>query len=314
MGIRGLNNMLKKYSPGSVTENDIGKYKNCKVAIDCSILIYKFRYASSVENAHLIGIANRVKFYMMNDILPVFIFDGIPPEAKKITLLKRQNAKYKLYERLEHLQSIIPENEEDKYRVDKEIEKISSQLVAVKKEHMDDCKELLEKSGIPYINAPQDAEKYCAFLQKNNFVDYTITDDTDAMTFGCKKILKTNINNKIIEINLDRILTDFEMSYESFVDFCILSGCDYTDTINKIGPVTAFNIIKKNTSIEKYLGDKQVNNFDYVTCRDIFTKFDYELPTEPFTLKKIDKNSMISFLNQKNFKENVIKKFIKILI
>lgn len=212
------------------------------------------------------------------------------------------------------MQSIIPENEEDKYRVDKEIEKISSQLVAVKKEHMDDCKELLEKSGIPYINAPQDAEKYCAFLQKNNFVDYTITDDTDAMTFGCKKILKTNINNKIIEINLDRILTDFEMSYESFVDFCILSGCDYTDTINKIGPVTAFNIIKKNTSIEKYLGDKQVNNFDYVTCRDIFTKFDYELPTEPFTLKKIDKNSMISFLNQKNFKENVIKKFIKILI
>jgi flap endonuclease-1 len=314
MGIRGLNNMLKKYSPESVTENDISKYKNCKVAIDCSILIYKFRYASNAENAHLIGIANRVKFYMMNDILPVFIFDGIPPDAKKITLVKRQNAKYKLYEKLEDLQSTIPKDDEDRRRIDKEIEKISSQLVAVKKEHMDECKELLEKSGVPYFNAPEDAEKYCAFLQKNNYVDYTITDDTDAMTFGCKKILKTNINNKIIEVNLDKILTDFEMSYESFVDFCILSGCDYTDTINKIGPITAFNIIKKNKSIENYLGDRHVENFDYVTCRNIFTNFEYELPTEPFSLKKIDKNSMIFFLNQKNFKENVIKKFIKILI
>lgn len=314
MGIRGLNNILKKYSPESVTENDISKYKNSIVAIDCSILIYKFRYASKVENAHLIGIANRVKFYMMNDILPVFVFDGVPPEAKKITLLKRQNAKYKLYEKLEELQAMTPKDEDDKKRINQEIEKISSQLVAVKKEHIDECKELLEKSGVPYCNAPEDAEKYCAFLQRNGFVDYTITDDTDAMTFGCKRILKTNINNKITEINLDKILSDFKMSYESFVDFCILSGCDYTDTINKIGPISAFNIIKKNENIENYIGDKIFENFDYLTCRKIFTTFDYELPNEKFSMKKVDKSLVQLFLNSKNFKENVIKKFIKILI
>lgn len=314
MGIRGLNNVLKKYSPESITENDITKYKNCIVAIDCSILIYKFRYASKLENAHLIGIANRVKFYMMNDILPVFIFDGVPPEAKKITLLKRQNAKYKLYEKLEELQAMTPKDDEDKKRIDEEIKKISGQIVAVKKEHVEECKEFLEKSGVPYYNAPEDAEKYCAFLQKNGYVDYTITDDTDAMTFGCEKILKTNINNKIIEINLDRILKDFDMSYESFVDFCILSGCDYTDTINKIGPITAFNIIKKHQTIEKYLEGKSFENFDYIVCRDIFTKFEYNLPTERFSMKKVDKNLVNSFLISKNFKDNVIKKFIKILI
>lgn len=314
MGIRGLNNVLKKYSPESISENDISKYNNSIVAIDCSILIYKFRYASKVENAHLIGIANRVKFYMMNDILPVFVFDGVPPEAKKITLVKRQNVKYRLYEKLEELQATTPKDEDDKKRIDQEIGKISSQLVVVKKEHIDECKELLEKSGVPYCNAPEDAEKYCAFLQRNGFVDYTITDDTDAMTFGCKRILKTNINNKITEINLDKILSDFKMSYESFVDFCILSGCDYTDTINKIGPITAFNIIKKNETIEKYLGDKTFENFDYCTCRDIFTKFNYELPEKRFSMKKVDKSSVEIFLNSKKFKENVIKKFIKILI
>ena len=45
MGIRGLNTMIKKLSPDAVTLNDISKYRNSIVAIDCSILLYKFKYA-----------------------------------------------------------------------------------------------------------------------------------------------------------------------------------------------------------------------------------------------------------------------------
>ena len=83
MGIRGLNTIIKKIAPDAVQIFDISKYRNCKVAIDCSILLYKFKYASRAENSHLIGLANRVKFYLMNGVLPVFVFDGVPPEAKK---------------------------------------------------------------------------------------------------------------------------------------------------------------------------------------------------------------------------------------
>lgn len=316
MGIRGLNNIIKKYSPECTTNKNIGHYKNSIFAIDCSILIYKFRYASKVENAHLIGIANRVKFYMMNDILPVFVFDGIPPEAKKNTIEKRQNAKYKLYERLEEIAKVVPENDEHKATLDAEMEKIKNQLIIVKKHHIDDCKELLEKSGIPYINAPEDAEKYCAFLQKNNFVDFTVTDDTDAMTFGCSKILKTNINKDIIEIDLNKLLEDFKMTHEMFIDYCILSGCDYTDTLNQIGPVTAFNLIIKHQSIENFLElnqNKNKDTFDFLTARKIFKNFDYELPESKFKLKNINKDELLEFLKFHNFKENVILKFIKIL-
>ena len=207
MGIRGLNTMIKKYSPECTTYNNIEKYSNSTVAIDCSILLYKFRYASKVENAHLIGIVNRVKFYMMCNILPVFVFDGVPPDAKKNTIEKRQAAKHKLYQRLDTLKEIVPENDTQEKTINDEIEKLSSQLIVIKKHHVDECRELLEKSGIPYVNAPEDAEKYCAFLQKNGLVDYTVTDDTDAMTFGCKKILKTNINKDIIEIDFEKLLS-----------------------------------------------------------------------------------------------------------
>jgi flap endonuclease-1 len=317
MGIRGLNTMIKKFSPDAITYNDISKYRNAIVAIDCSILLYKFKYASKAENSHLVGIANRIKFYMMNGILPVFVFDGIPPAAKRNTINKRHDMKEKLYVKLDELKEKIPENDEDSKKISEEIERISSQIIVIKKYHIEQCKEFLEKSGIPYCTAPSDAEKYCAFLQKNELVNYTVTDDTDAVTFGCQKILKTSINRNIIEIDSSKILLDFDMEFDSFVDYCILSGCDYTDTINQIGPVTSYNLIKKHKTIENVLKTiekiKPIDNFNYQEARKIFTEFDYEIP-EKFYKKNINKQILLQFLNLHDFKENVISKFIKILI
>ena len=314
MGIRGLNTIIKKYAENAVNTYDISKYKNSKVAIDCSILLYKFKYASRVENSHLIGIANRVKFYLMNGILPIFIFDGVPPDAKKVTLVKRQANKEKLYVRLEELRASNPQTEEEEKTTNEEIEKLLSQLIVIKKSHIDDSKELLKKAGIPYCTAPEDAEKYCAFLQKNGLVDYTVTDDTDASTFGCPIILKTSINKNITEINTNVILDNFGMSHDSFVDFCILSGCDYTEPIPQIGPITSYNLIKKHGNIEEILKtlSKDHPNFNYTVARKIFKEFDYELP-EPFSKIPTDKKILLNFLEKHNFKENVISKFIKIL-
>ena len=314
MGIRGLNTVIKKWAPDAVKTCDISKYKNSKIAIDCSILLYKFKYASRIENSHLIGIANRIKFYLMNGILPVFVFDGTPPDAKRVTLVKRQATKEKMYVRLEELRAKEPETEEENKAINEEIEKLLSQIIVIKKSHIEESKELLEKSGIPYCTAPEDAEKYCAFLQKNGLVDYTVTDDTDASTFGCPIILKTSINKKITEINTNVILQSFEMTYSSFVDFCILSGCDYTEPISQIGPITAFNLIKKYGTIEEILKvlNKETPNFNYIVSRKIFKEFDYQVPNK-FEKINVDKNTLMAFLNLHNFKENVISKFIKIL-
>jgi len=43
------------------------------------------------------------------------------------------------------------------------------------------------------------------------------------------------------------------MTYEEFVDLCILCGCDYTEWLEGVGPVTAFKLIKEHKTIEKVL-------------------------------------------------------------
>ena len=317
MGIRGLNNLIKKYSPDAENVKDIKEYSGCIFGIDCSILLYKFKYASKAENSHLVGIVNRIKYYMSNGILPVFVFDGDPPEAKRNTIQKRQDNKEKLYVRIEELRTleIDAKTDAEKKTLADEITRISSQIIRIKKSHILECKELLEKSGVPYCTAPEDAEKYCAFLQKNGFIDYTVTDDTDAMTFGCEKIIKTSIN-KIIEIDTNKVLQNFEMTMEMFVDFCILSGCDYSDTISSVGPVTSFNIIKQHKSINNYIEKLTVKpdklKIEFEIAKKIFTEFDYVIP-EKFKINSYNKKYLLKFLEDNNFKENIIIKFLKIL-
>ena len=62
------------------------------------------------------------------------------------------------------------------------------------------------------------------------------------------------------EFSLDKILRDFGMTMEQFVDLCILLGCDYCPTIKGIGPKKAFDLIAQYKSIENVLEniDQQV--------------------------------------------------------
>ena len=57
----------------------------------------------------------------------------------------------------------------------------------------------------------------------------------------------------IVEIHLDRILAELELSMDEFIDLCILLGCDYCDSIKGIGPHRALTLIKEHKSIEKIL-------------------------------------------------------------
>jgi flap endonuclease-1 len=40
-----------------------------------------------------------------------------------------------------------------------------------------------------------------------------------------------------------------QFTYDEFIDFCILSGCDYTTRIKNIGVVTAYKFIKNYGNI-----------------------------------------------------------------
>lgn len=105
------------------------------------------------------------------------------------------------------------------------------------------------------ITAPTEAEAQCAQMVKDGLAYATITEDMDALTFGTTILLRGFGNKKdpIRQITLSKILEEFEMNMDEFIDLCIMCGCDYTSSISGIGPVKAFKYIKTHKTIEAVL-------------------------------------------------------------
>lgn len=312
MGIRGFNTFIKKVCPECITKNEISKYSGKTFGIDASILLYKYRHISNIDktciNSHVIGFLNRIKYYTNNNITPVFIFDGIPPEQKKITIKKRQTIKKKIYEKIEILQDIKPNTELEQKEINKEINSLSKQIINVTKIHILDVKNLLNILGINYYDAPDEAEKYCVFLQKNNIIDYIVTDDTDVFTFGGVNILKSSIKDYVIETNIELFLKKNNYSYLKFIDFCILSGCDYLSYIPNLAINTVYSLFKKFNTIEdiiklnKYLFPVEYTKTDEIeNVRLIFSAYNYPIPN-PLEKKMADKNELKNFLLKMDIK------------
>lgn len=315
MGIRGLNTFIKKVCPDCITTNKIYKYSGKTFGIDASILLYKYRHIANVDesciNSHIVGFLNRIKYYINNKITPVFIFDGVPPQEKQITLKKRQTIKRKIYEKIEILQELNPETENEQKEIDKEISNLSRQIINVTKTHITEVKRLLDLLGINYFDAPDEAEKYCVFLQKQNIIDYIVTDDTDIFTFGGVNIIKSSIKNDIVETNIKMFLDKIQYSNEKFIDFCILSGCDYLPYIPSLAINTVFTLFKKYNSIEDIINLNKYNiPEEYKNINDIrliFSTFNYE-DVSPLTKKRINKEELKTFLE--NMKIKNFQKFI----
>jgi flap endonuclease-1 len=74
----------------------------------------------------------------------------------------------------------------------------------------------------------------------------------DSLAFKAAYLLRSFSNKKtpVQEICHADLLTLLDLSHDQFVDLCILCGCDYTTTITRVGPNTAYKLIKQHDTIE----------------------------------------------------------------
>lgn len=314
MGIKNLFKFLESY-PDLVKKVHISKYKNKKVAIDISILVYQI--VISIRNSgtdfvnkkgelvsHILGIFNKTISFLEQNILPIYVFDGKPPEIKHKLLKSRKVSKQKAFEKME------------KATNNKEKIKYFKRCVTITRKHMENCKKLLDLMGIPYINAPEEADSQCAFLAKNGLVDAVATEDMDILTFGSPCILRNfSVKKKyILELNIDDILKKLSISKEQFINLCIFFGCDYCPKIYGLTKTELLNYTK-TISVDVFLEKmKKLNNklsydnylkvFDYFTNPKITNVNKTDL-----ILKKPKFNELLNFLvNDNGFSKYKIKK------
>lgn len=339
MGIKNLKVILNSKCSLAINQRKLNCYNGMNIGIDISIFLYKYLYRN---NDHIEGLTRLILRLLKNNINPIFIFDGKPPKEKDEIIQERKNKKEFLHMKREIMELIqdniekdfennknmimnyIKENNESyviedetikefmsktKEDLENDIEKIKKKIIHIKSHHIESSKKLFDLFGIRYIHAPCEAESFLATLSKNDIVDACITEDMDILANGGKLFLKnfSADKNYVDEYCLEGILINLELTYEQFLDLCILCGCDYTTKIYGMGPINAYKLLKKYSNIENILDNikdsnkyKVPNDFDFKSSRNLFKNpceiKDINIYKDMLKINKPDKDELIKFL------------------
>ncbi len=118
--------------------------------------------------------------------------------------------------------------------------------------------QVLECMNVEFIVAPYEADAQLTYLFKNRKIDLVITEDSDLLAYGVTKVFfKMDPNGKGIEIDLQNLsqCEQFKMpiskggkvfDHNMLLSTCILSGCDYCESIKGIGFKTALKLMKEH--------------------------------------------------------------------
>lgn len=284
MGIKGLNKLLKDNTEKAVSEIDVKQLDGKVLAVDTSQVIYQyvlairgtgddFKDKDGKITTHLHAILSKTITFVKNGIKPIYVFDGKPNKLKERLLKQRQDVKEKEEKKMK-----LAKTKQDKIKAHVKTFSITPDIVK-------DCKKLLDLLGIPYIQAPEEADPQCAALVKDKIADYGHTEDMDFSTFGTPFFIKTlrQSTKKVPKYNLKKILEELQITMNQYIDVCILLGCDYCTTIKGIGPKKALTLVKKYKNIEgivNWIKKKKPTGYTvstefadtYVSARNYFIK------------------------------------------
>jgi flap endonuclease-1 len=263
--------------------------------------------------SHLSGLFYRNINLLQEGIIPVYIFDGIPPELKQKEIENRKTAKkmaeqkYKEAKAKEDIQGM---------------KKYSGRFVKITDEIIQQSKDLLKALGIPVVQAPSEGEAEAATLARAGKVWAAASQDYDALLYGTPYLVRnltsarrrkmpsglySDINPELIEFQT--VVRELEIDKDQLICLAILVGTDYNPGgVKGLGQKKALEIVQRYKypiEIFKYVEKRFEFIFDW---QEIFKQFhEYEsTSTEDIQLKPVNEKKVKEILLSHAFSENRI--------
>jgi len=274
----------------AVEKTSLKKLSGKTIALDAYNILYQFlaiiRGADGRPlmdrrgrvTSHLSGLFFRTVNFLVEGLLPVYVFDGRPPEMKRTTIEKRMAVREeagRLYEAA--LES-----------GDLEAARLYAQRAATLEKYMvESAVDLLDAMGVPFVMAPAEGEAQAAYMAAKGSVYASGSQDMDSLLFGSPRLVrnlsivgrrKLPRRNEYVEvepeiIHLQKVLEELQISREQLIDIGLLVGTDYSPQIRGVGPKTALKIIKEYGSLEKAVEAGAIEvTFDIKAVRDLFLR------------------------------------------
>ncbi len=258
MGIQDLTKSIKKHAPGAIAVLEPANIPGSVYGVDVFSYLYPAKYNPGAK-----GKGQHIRFFY--DLITnwrkagktlIMVFDGNTSEvsAKSDTVMKRQDARRQKQDIIDEITTRIEKGAtiSDQDKVD--LERATRNTIKITETDIDDLKKLFGYMSVSYCQAKGEADCALAAMYSTGDIHGVISEDSDMLTHGIGFVVRGLIDAKnrsagVVNLyNLSEILAGFDMTMKQFIDFCILSGCDYCPRVPGVGPVGAFKHIKTGGS------------------------------------------------------------------
>ncbi|NXC39028.1 EXO1 Exonuclease, partial [Penelope pileata] len=243
MGIQGLLQFIKEAAEPA----HVKKYRGQVVAVDAYCWLHKGSYACAEQLArgqptdHYVAFCMKLVDMLLSfGIKPILVFDGCTlPSKKEVEKARREKRQANLLKGKQLFREGKLSEARDCF----------ARSVNVTHAMAHEVIKAARTRGVDCIVAPYEADAQLAYLNKTGVVQAIITEDSDLLAFGCKKVfLKIDKFGNGLEIDQARLGNCKQLgnifTEEKFRYMCILSGCDYLSSIHGIGLAKACKLLK----------------------------------------------------------------------
>ncbi|MCI4330640.1 MAG: flap structure-specific endonuclease, partial [Thermoplasmata archaeon] len=187
--------------------------------------------------SHLMGILYRTASLLSEGVLPVWVFDGKPPDLKAGTL----RARFQQKERAEaQWQQALAAGDLETAR------RKAAQTSRLTRPMVEEGKELLRALGVPTVQAPSEGEAQAAAMAAHGQVWAAASEDYDSLLFGAPRLVRglaargarTTASGAQI-IHLGDTLQQLGIDREELLAVGLIVGTDFNDGAAGFGPKKA---------------------------------------------------------------------------
>jgi len=256
--------------------------------------------------SHLVGLFYRSISLLENGVLPVYVFDGLPPRFKRKELEERRKVKEKFTR--EWIEALSRGEIEKAFKKSVMTAKVTTSII-------NEAKYLLNLMGLPWIQAPSEGEAQAAYMARRGDVFASASQDYDSILFGTPILVrnlaiesrqfypKQGVFKKLHPelISLNETLSNLKITREQLIDIAILIGTDYNEGVKGIGPKKALKLIKTYGSLEKIIRALKIDvDFDINSIRNLYLN-PPAIDNYKIVFREPDLNEIKSFLLSKQF-------------
>ena len=194
--------------------------------------------------SHLMGVFYRTTSLLREGVLPVWVFDGKPPERKTGTIRQRIEAKEKAEE---EWQQALAAGDLATAR------KKAAQTSRLTRAMVEELQELLKALGVPSVQAPSEGEAQAAVMSSRGTVWATASEDYDSLLFGAPRLVRglaargrSGVSPGAQLIDRGEALAALGINDEELILIGIVIGTDFNDGVRGYGPKKALKLVQEH--------------------------------------------------------------------